>query len=280
LDLISFGVAVAAVFAVRIPRPPQSEAGKAAQGSVWKESRGGLVYLYQRKTLFTLLVYISLVNFMFSSAMSLQTPYLLSRTGSTETMGSLLSLMNIGALAGGIIIGVWGGTRPRMNTMMPGLIVSGLALAGVGMSQQPIPLGVMMVVMMFPLPMINTLFISMMQSKVAPDIQGRVFAVMNQMSMFLMPLAYLIAGPLADNVFKPAVTQPGWERVAPLVGSGAGSGFGLMMVIFGAFIGITAIAVYAVPAIRRLEINLPDYVIPEDEPELAGIPTTSDAVSA
>jgi DHA3 family macrolide efflux protein-like MFS transporter len=262
LDLFSFIIAMVVVFLVRIPRPPQSAEGKAAQGSLWKEVTGGFRYLYQRRTLFFLMLFISMVNFLFSTVMTLETPYLLSRTeGSTEIMGALLSIMNIGALTGGIIIGVWGGTRPRMHTMMPGLVVSALALIAMGMSQTTLALGITMFLLMLPMPMINALFMSMMQTKVAPDMQGRVFAVIGQVSMLLIPLASLAAGPLADRIAEPAVGGAGWELVAPLVGSTPGSGIGLLMVIFGGILAVSSLVVYALPAIRHMEANLPDYVV-------------------
>jgi MFS transporter, DHA3 family, macrolide efflux protein len=157
-----------------------------------------------------------------------------------------------------------------MNTMMPGLIVSGVALAFLGTAKTPLLLGIALFLMMFPLPMVNALFMSMMQAKVAPDIQGRVFAVLGQMSMLLTPLSFLIIGPLADNVFEPAVGQPGWERIAPLIGNTPGSGFGLVMLVCGAIVAVSSLLVYLIPAVRTLEADLPDYQTePVNEPPVA-----------
>jgi hypothetical protein len=41
------------------------------------------------------------------------------------------------------------------------------------------------------------------QSKTAPHVQGRVFAVRRMIACASLPLAYLVAGPLADRVFEP-----------------------------------------------------------------------------
>jgi hypothetical protein len=113
--------------------------------------------------------------------------------------------------------------------------------------------------MVFAVPMINAAAMSLMQAKVPPDIQGRVFAVLGQLSMLLMPVAFLLVGPLADNVFEPAVASAGWERVAPLVGSEAGAGMGLIMVVSGVVLTILTALVYVIPSIRRFESTLPDY---------------------
>jgi MFS transporter, DHA3 family, macrolide efflux protein len=261
IDLFTFLTAIAVIVAVRIPKPVETAEGKALKGSVWKEALGGLQYLVQRRTLFFLMLFISLVNFLFAGAMALSTPYILSRTGSESTLGLLLGIMNVGALLGGIAIGVWGGTRPRMHTMMPAMMISAASLAFIGTAQSATALGIGLFLLMLPLPAVNALFFSMMQAKVAPDIQGRVFAVLGQVSMLLTPLSYLVIGPLADRVFEPAVGQPGWEAFAPLVGNTAGAGFGLIMLVAGAIVFVTSVVVYAIPATRKLESNLPDYVV-------------------
>lgn len=47
-------------------------------------------------------------------------------------------------------------------------------------------------------PLANAPFISLLQSTVDPEMQGRVFSLMNSISQGMSPLALLIAGPLAD----------------------------------------------------------------------------------
>ena len=88
--------------------------------------------------------------------------------------------------------------------------------------------------------------------------QGRVFAAYMQAIMLLTPLAALVGGPLADRVFEPARRKPVWHGVAWLVGAGPGR-MGLMLVIAGALILALSLAMYAIPAVRRLETDLPDH---------------------
>jgi len=259
IDLITFLVAVSVVFYIRIPRPPQTTEGQALVGSVWRSMFDGFRYLWQRQTLFWLMVFNSLINFLVGGIIVLQTPYILSRTGSETTLGILLGIVNFGALAGGIFMGVWGGTRPRIHAIMWAVILFSLFLGLAGMAQTPVTLGITFFLFMFGLPVANASAMSMLQAKVAPDVQGRVFAALTQMSMVLLPIAYLLVGPLADNVFEPAVGQAGWEWVAPLVGDGPGAGIGLMLLICGFGNAFLSFLVYLIPAIRRIEADLPDY---------------------
>lgn len=259
-DLFTFIVAVIVVLLVHIPRPAQTEIGRTMQGSLLKESFGGFQYLWKWRTLFWPTLHIALVNFLFSGAAVLFTPYLLARTGSEAALGTLLSITDAGAIVGGVIFGIWGGTKPRIHTILPGIIVGAFFLAVIGVSQSVLLLAVLLFLMMLPIPMINAAAMSLMQSKVAPDIQGRVFAAMGQISMVLIPISYLVVGPLADTVFEPAVGMAGWERVAPLVGDSAGAGMGLIMLIAGSLLVVTTVLVYAIPRVRHMEAELPDYV--------------------
>jgi MFS transporter, DHA3 family, macrolide efflux protein len=280
IDLFTFIVAFIVVLVVRIPRPEQSAEGRAMRESLWREMSGGLRFLMARWPLMFNVLYTSFVNFLVAGAMALALPYLLARTQSETTLGILLAVFNLSAIAGAVVMGAWGGTRPRIHTIMLGIIVAGVFLTLMGAAQSAPALGVTLFCFMFPLPFANAAFISLMQAKVPPDIQGRVFAVSSQISLVLTPLAYFIAGPLADNVFEPAVGQPGWEVVAPVVGGGAGAGMGLILFLAGGLTTIISLIVYAMPITRHLEASLPDYepavVAPQssevsESPDLAAI---------
>lgn len=259
IDLLTFVVAFVVVLFMKIPQPEQSAEGKAMRGSVWREMFGGLRFLLDRRTLLFVILYISMVNFLVAGTMALSTPYLLARTQSETTLGILLAVFNLSGIAGAVVMGAWGGTRPRIHTIMPGIIIGSSFMALVGMSQSPLILAVTLFCFMFPLPSVNASFTSLLQAKVPPDIQGRVFALFGQLAMLLMPLSYLIVGPLADNVFEPAIGQPGWEIIAPLVGSEAGAGMGMIFFLAGTLTALISLVVYAVPATRHMEAGLVDY---------------------
>jgi len=280
VDLVTFIVAVIVVMNIHIPQPERTKEGKAAQGSIWQEMLGGIQYLWTRKTLLILMLHASLINFLFTGAMVVATPYLLSRTDSEPAMGFIVSASSVGAIVGGVLFGLWGGTRPRINTILPGVILAGGFLALIGTSQATLTLAATFFLMMLPLPMVNAAMMSMMQIKVPPDLQGRVFAVMGQVSLLLSPLATLLVGPLVDNLLEPAVGKAGWATVAPLVGSSAGAGMGLLYFGAGILSVISSLIIYAQPAIRQMESHLPDYVPDSSEEKAAEGEETPSDISA
>ena len=259
IDLLTFGVAVIVVILVHIPRPEQTDEGRAMQGSFWQETLVGFRVLWARRPLLIMLLAATLVNFFFNMVGVLFTPYILSLTGSETTLGVLMSVTSAGAIVGGIVMSIWGGTRPRVHTALPGIVVTGVFFALFGITRSPLAMGVALFGLMFPIPIVNAAFDSILQAKTPPDLQGRVFAAVMQVALLASPIAYLLAGPLADHVFEPAVGGATWDLFAPLVGSQAGSGMGLMAVIGGTLVMLTAAAFYAMPTVRHMEATLPDY---------------------
>lgn len=257
IDLLTFGVAIIALLLARIPAPPRSQSP--GKPSLLRDLTAGFAFFWQHKPFLIMLFFVALINFVGVGFGTLQTPYLLSRTGNSEaTLGVLLTIANIGAVAGGIAISVWGGTRPRIHTAMPALIGVGAMMVAFGMAQTPIMLGSAMFLFM-ALPMFaNIPLMSMLQAKVPPDKQGRVFAAVSQFALLFSPLSPLLVGPLADSVFEPAAQSAGWW-FAGLVGSGAGAGMGLMMVFAGGVVALAAAVAYALPMIRTMEATIPDW---------------------
>lgn len=106
------------------------------------------------------------------------------------------------------------------------------------------------------------------QSKVAPDIQGRVFSARRLIAWMVEPIMPVVAGALADFVTEPAMTsQTGLSRAFGwLVGTGPGSGMSLQYLVSGlGYISIVVIA-WFIPTLRDVEEILPDH----DQLEKAG----------
>lgn len=259
IDLATFVLAVTIVLLIHIPKPVQSKVGQEMKGSAVKEFYMSVQYLFSKRELFYLMLTISLTNFLLSTAGVLKLPYILARTGSETTVGIMISVMSIGIVMGGAIMTFWGGTRLRIHTVMVGLILAGLVTLFFGMSRTPVALMVSSFFLFSPHSFINPALMSMLQIKIAPDVQGRVFAVMGQIGQLLRPLTLLMCGPLVDKVLEPSIEKAGWQLVAPFVGSDPGAGMGLLITISGLTVVILVIVVYAKPSIRFLEARLPDH---------------------
>lgn len=269
IDLLTFLVAVGILSMVTIPQPKAKppEAGE-KKPSVWQDAWSGFQFLIDRPALLYVILYATFLNFLFNMSGVLFTPYILTLTGSETTLGILMGIMSAGPIVGGVLFSMWKYDMKRVHIYYPGIIFMAMMLVLLGIARSPIALGIVMFLALFPNPAINAILMSLLQVKTPPEIQGRVFAVIMQLAMLATPLAYLIAGPLADNVLEPAVGTSGWSVVEPLLGSEPGAGMGLLMVINGLIMIVVGLLIYRIPMMRQLEERLPDY-IPEvegDEP--------------
>lgn len=259
LDIATFFVALVTLVVVRIPMPAQTADGLAMRAPIWRQAFDGFRYLAARPTLLGLCGCFSISSFFALGVMALNVPYILDRTGNNvAVLGVVMGALNFGALAGAMTMAAWGGTRRRIHTAMLGAATVGACLALAGASRGALAIGASLFMLMFAIPFIEAASFSILQVKTPPDLQGRVFAAVSQITAFFRPVAYLVVGPLADRVFEPARHAPLWRAVGWLVGFGQGAGIGLMFVIGGTLSLAFSLAVYGVPAIRRMEATLPD----------------------
>ncbi len=110
-------------------------------------------------------------------------------------------------------------------------------------------------------PLINGSNQAIWQSKVLPDMQGRVFSARTLIAWLPNPIAPLIAGILADYVLEPAMSTPGGLPLSlgGLIPPGPGAGMGLL-IFLGSLGGILAgLTGYFVAPIRNAEDILPDH---------------------
>lgn len=263
IDVITFIFAVAVVFFVHIPQPETTDVGASARSSLWQESFFGFRYIWARPSLLGMQLIFFLSNLFGTYGWVLLAPFILSRTANNELiLGTVQSAMGIGGLVGGILLSTWGGPKQRVHGVLLGMIgtsLLGTVVMGLG---HTLPFWIVGgFFSMFFIPILNGSNQAIWQSKVAPDVQGRVFATRRLIAQVTAPLAMLSAGPLADRVFGPAM-QPG-GALAPLfgwlVGVGPGAGIALIMIITGGLGALGALSGYAVPAIRNIETILPDY---------------------
>ena len=264
LALIDFGTYIFSVVLmlafVRIPRPARTEDGRQAKGSVWKEMRFGWKYIAARKGLFSLLMYFLCINFVYGVMGPLLIPLILDNW-KADVLGYLSTIMGVGMLAGTLVMSAWGGGKRKVYTLLGAGLLSALFISGVGLRNSIPLLAVCGFGLMFMEPLMDGSSQAIWQAKVAPDVQGRVFAVRRTIAWSSQVVAPLLAAPLADNVFKPAMLPGGvLARIfGPLIGVGANHGIGLLISFLGLLAVIVSIVAFGSPYIRNLERDLPDH---------------------
>ena len=259
IDLVTFVIAAGVVTGLAIPQPTLTAEGQAGRGNFLAEWRGGLRFFKTRPALFVFAIYLTVNNFLLNGPLDLSIPYLIAVTGDEKQMGLVMGLMSLGAFTGGLLVAYLGKIRPRMRLMLLITLFNGLLFLAYGTARSLPGLAISLFLLMIPLPMGNALYRSILQVKTPPDLQGRVFAVMDQFYLFGSTTSFLLIGPLVDRLVQPRLGTPGWERFSGLVGSGPGAGMGLVLFVTGLLILLTSGLVFSLRSVRNLEADLPEY---------------------
>jgi len=261
LDIITFAFAVGALLIVHIPSPRVSEEGREAGGSLLKEALFGFRYIFARPSLLGLQLIFFAGNLFAGIGYTVMAPMILARTDQNSLLfGTVQTAGAIGAVVGGVVMSAWGGFKKRVHGVLGGWIMSGAFFTLLGMrfglpgwiggSALGASVG----------PLVNASNQAIWQSKVPPDLQGRVFSARRLIAWFTNPISPIIGGVLADYLLEPAFrAQTSLARsFSWLVGSGPGAGMGFMLVICGLLASAAGLAGYFIPVVRHVEELMPD----------------------
>jgi hypothetical protein len=155
---------------------------------------------------------------------------------------------------------IWGGPKRRILGVFGGLILANLGRAVMGLGQDVVVWSAAGFFILFFIAICNSSNQAIWQAKTPPDVQGRVFAARRFTGQLSFPLAGLIAGPLSDRWFEPAMAVNGSLTLlfGPLIGAGPGAGMSLL-IFLAAIIGIMIPTIsYTIPLFRNVEDIVPD----------------------
>jgi DHA3 family macrolide efflux protein-like MFS transporter len=105
-----------------------------------------------------------------------------------------------GMVAGGVLIGVWGGFKDKIKMMVLGTLLLGVLTVGLGLLTDFRLYLACMALVGATVPVTNTPFMTILQTKGDDEYMGRIFSVLTMLSSVAMPLAMVLFGPLGDVI--------------------------------------------------------------------------------
>jgi len=127
IDVATALVAVTSLFFVRISQPVPSRTG--GRPSMWRDLKSGFTYVWWWRGLAIVTGVSMILNFMLVPAFSLLSLIVFEHfQGSALQVGWMDAAFGIGMLAGGALLGTWGGFKRRINTMFFGVGRPGLMM--------------------------------------------------------------------------------------------------------------------------------------------------------
>lgn len=263
IDFATYLFALVTLLSVRFPKVKTTGENHGQKRLLWREAVFGWTYITARPGLLGLLLLFAASNFGIGIVTVLITPMVLAFASST-TLGTVLSIGGSGMLVGSLVMSVWGGPRRGVYGVLGFGFLQGVCmlLAGLRPSIPLIAAAAFGGFLCYPI--IGGCSQAIWQRKVPPEVQGRVFAVRRAIALSSMPLAFLLAGPLADHVFEPllVINGPLSGTLGGLIGVGPGRGVGLLFMVLGTLSVLVILGGYMYPRLRLVEEELPDAISP------------------
>jgi len=253
IDVVTAVVAITPLFFFQVPQPERIErqaSGESQRVPVWQDFKEGLRYMLNWPGLMMIGFMAVMINFLLSPAFSLL-PLLVKDYfgGGALELGWVNSAFGIGAILGGLILGVWGGfKKSKIATTFVGLFGMGAGI--LILAQAPASsiwwavAGSLIVGIMQPIT--NGPIGAVVQSTVAPDMQARVFSLLGSLAGGMSPIGLMLAGPIADRVGIQA-----WFLL------------GGILCILMAFTGMLIPAVRNIESVSKVETEVRDDNLPE-----------------
>jgi DHA3 family macrolide efflux protein-like MFS transporter len=205
IDVATALPAILPLLFLDVPQPAVSSEQAAVSGwqVMLRDTGEGLRYIWGWRGLFVLFCSISLIVFFQRPAVSM-VPLLVTEHfgGGPVEMGWLSGAWQVSSVLSGLAISAWGGFRRRVVNMIVALVVYGIVALVRGLAPADAFWFVVAasVVGGLATPMFFASMQAMLQSTVPSEMQGRVFALQNSMTMGMGPLGLVILGPLADVI--------------------------------------------------------------------------------
>jgi len=185
IDVATAVLAVGPLFFIKVPQPSREPTEALGLKSVLSDMREGALFVWRWEGLRVIMGMSMVINFLMNPAFSLL-PLVVTNHfgGGAVELGWLQSANGVGMIAGGLLLGAWGGFKKRVVTAMTSLIIGGVFI--VVFSFMPPELFIVAVGCVFLFAVFNAMtngaFFSSLQAVIPPEIQGRVFTILMSLS--------------------------------------------------------------------------------------------------
>lgn len=207
IDLVTAVMAIGPLLFIRIPQPAPKARGT-AETSFWQEMTAGLRYVWGWRGLFFLFMALAAMRFFMAPAFSL-IPLMVTDHfgGGAFELAWLNSAHGFGFITGGFLLSLWGGFKRKSVTALLGLVGVGIGSLIFGLvPANAFGLGLaVMFVRTAMIPMMRSSVMTIFQTYVPSEMQGRVFTLLLSSITLMAPFGLALGGPIADAFGVPTV---------------------------------------------------------------------------
>lgn len=254
IDWLTFGLAIATLLCIHIPQPEQQN--PVALNAPIRNLRFSLAQVWKQPSLRLLLVLTTVFWFFHDLGGAIYDPMILARTnGSAQVLASTATAAGIGGVTGAIALSVWGGSQSRIRSLLISFIGAGVSKTIFGFGQNPVVWIPAQFCSSLNFPLMDSSETAIWMEKIAPAMQGRIFAANAFVVQVTSAIAVLIAGPLAEGVFQPLFLPEGplSKVFGTVTGDRAGAGLSFLYVLCSLTMVLVGILGFKLPKLKAIE---------------------------
>jgi DHA3 family macrolide efflux protein-like MFS transporter len=199
IDILTAIIGVSLLSFISIPR--HKIAIHDDDRSSFDDLKEGLIYIWNHSFIKTLFLFYALIMFFITPAAFL-TPLLITRSYGTDVWRLTVNeiFFSGGTMLSGLFLAFWGGYKRRIKTISFGCIVFGLSIFFLGIAPNFVIYILFFFIAGFSIPFLTAPTTVLIQECVNPEIQGRVFSILQMIATTALPLGMIIFGPLCDII--------------------------------------------------------------------------------
>lgn len=204
VDILTAAIAISLlIFFVKVPQPTtKPKLDKVTPRSLLADVRDAVRYIVTWPGLFLMILMASLLNMFLAPGGNLLPLHVTTFFGKgAQELAWMQVAVGVGGIVGGLLLGVWGGFKRRVWTVLMGILGIGAGMLTFGLipanrfTWSLLSLGMVGLMASFA----NGSLGPLLQTKVPPEVQGRVFMLLSSLTLAMMPIGLFLSAPIADN---------------------------------------------------------------------------------
>ena len=236
LDMGTFFLTVICTGVVRRGLPSKAAEGKEAFFTLLQ---AGWQAVTEKRGVFVLILLASIMTCFMGAFQILAEPLILAFSDSA-TLGICETVCASGMLVSSLFLGMRGIRKGYVKWLSVSLTLAGLAMVGFGLWENLALICASGFGFFAMLPFANNCLDYLVRTNIAEELQGRAWGLIGFLSQIGYVVAYGLSGLLADGM-------------GSQLGIGVGRGAAAVIMTSGVLLGIIALAIYPIKAVRELE---------------------------
>lgn len=192
MDTLGAAFAVLGLVCAKLPVLRVGDGGQKLR--LWADTKEGLLILRGKRWLWELCLICAVFSIAFMPISALFPLMSMGHFGGDQDAAALVEvLFSVGMLLGSVLLGVWGGTKNKIYTMVGAELLLGVTLAVSGFlpANRFWVFAALCLVMGFSCPFFESVFMALIQKKVEPEYLGRVLGLSGAIMTLASPIGLL-----------------------------------------------------------------------------------------